>query len=51
MLDALVSAVAGAVWCALFGEYLLHRFVFHGSLGRRWRGWHPAIEEHIRHHK
>src|ERR1700747_1560742 len=51
MLASALSAGAGVAWCALFGEYLLHRFVFHGSLGRKVLFWHPAIDEHVKHHK
>ena len=41
------SLVAGVAWCALFGEYLMHRAVLHGTLF----SWHPAVREHVRHHR
>ncbi len=51
MISAVLSAAGGVAWCALFGEYLLHRFVFHGTVGRLVLFWHPALTEHIRHHR
>jgi hypothetical protein len=51
VLSAGLSTLGGVAWCALFGEYLLHRFVFHGSLGRKALSWHPAFDEHVKHHR
>ncbi len=43
------SVAAGFAWFSLFGEYLLHRFVFHGRLGQVLKVL-PPIAEHKRHH-
>jgi sterol desaturase/sphingolipid hydroxylase (fatty acid hydroxylase superfamily) len=42
-----VGVVAGAVLCWTLGEYLVHRFVEHGPLGR---GRLEYIDNHARHH-
>lgn len=41
------SFLAGTLWFTLFGEYLLHRFLFHGKFsGLRL----PPVVEHKKHH-
>jgi 4-hydroxysphinganine ceramide fatty acyl 2-hydroxylase len=43
--------VLGLLWASFFAEFLLHRHLFHGRGWLRLKlMWHPAIQEHKRHH-
>jgi hypothetical protein len=47
-MDFVLSFLLGVFWFVLFGEYLLHRLVFHGRVSSWLRL--PPIMEHKRHH-